>query len=150
MIAAYDLDGVLASGPPESNKPWRYMNGVERAERKRLVLEAYLNAHQLLDPPERQFHVVTARKDEPAIRKATEDWLFKHFGSRILSISMLKESRSIENVVKFKGSVLTALGATKFTEDNMKVLRGIQKDHQRAELILFYFDGSKLNQLKTR
>jgi hypothetical protein len=126
MIIAYDLDGVLCVKPEASPKKWGMMKKAERDERKRSLLEHYSKADRLLNPDCR-FHVITARKNDELTRSATEMWLKHHFGDRIISVSMLNESRTVENVVKHKSDAIRMLGVEEFTEDNKAVLKGIRK-----------------------
>jgi hypothetical protein len=127
MIVSYDIDGVLAAQPPASEKRWGKMNGDERKERKSFLNDWYRNAEWLLIPLEEKFHTISARKLEPAIYNITEKWLSDRYGERVLSINMLRENRTVENVVKFKSNVILELGIERHYEDNKKVLRGMRK-----------------------
>lgn len=150
MIYGYDLDGVLAQGPPESPKPWRKMNGPERSARKLFLLDWYRNAAQLyIPPPGQPFYVITARKDEPAVRKATEDWLRAFFPGRVMKVFMLQESRSIENVVAFKSGVIRDSLITDYHEDNWKVVKALSRAGLSARIWHYQPDG-RLNLVTVR
>ena len=127
MIVSYDIDGVLAAQPPPNEKKWGRMNGEERRNRKDFLYDWYANAESLLVPAEPSFHAISARKREPRIYTITNDWMNKYYSGRVLSISLLGESRSVENVVKFKSERVLELGVKRHYEDNKKVLRGMRK-----------------------
>lgn len=139
MIVAYDLDGVLAVGPPPSEKKWGHMKGGERTIRKATLLHHYSTAPVLFQPTEEKFFVVTARKNDDLVGQVTMDWLDRAFPGRVQGLFMLGEARSIPNVVRFKGEVLKQIGAQQFTEDNAQVLKGLRP----LGIELFYFDGLK-------
>lgn len=123
LLAGYDLDGVLAASPPPASKKWGQMNGPERQARRAALVGHYAAAAPMYMPSEGRFDVITARKDEPAVRKATEQWLKERFGPRVRALRMLKDSRSIKNVVAFKAAAIQELEITDFTEDNPLVVR---------------------------
>jgi hypothetical protein len=127
MIVSYDIDGVLAEQPPPSSKKWGHMKGWERNERKEFLLDWYCNAKQLLIPSEEKFHAISARKGETPIFAATQSWLAKYYGDRVISFHLLQDSRTIENVVKFKTQTVLNLGVQRHYEDNRKVLSGMRK-----------------------
>lgn len=127
MIVSYDIDGVLAAQPPPNDKKWGRMNGEERRDRKEFLHNWYETAERLLVPTEKTFHAISARKREPRIFNITNDWMNKYYSGRVLSISLLGESRSVENVVQFKSQRVLELGVKRHYEDNKKVLRGMRK-----------------------
>lgn len=137
MIVAYDLDGVLAEGPEPVSKPWGRMSGQERADRQTFLLYSYMTARRLFDPPEESFYVITARKRSDAVGQVTQDWLQEKFPGRVRGLFLLNEARSLKNVIQFKGEVLKQIGAQEFTEDNLKVLKGLSACGAK----LYHFDG---------
>lgn len=126
ILAAYDFDGVLAQGPPKTPKAWRRMNGPERSAWKQALVGYYAKAQPIIIPTEKQFHVISARKDTPEVRAASEAWLERHYPGRCVALHLLSVSRSLENVIEFKSQALRAIGATDFTEDNRDVVKGIR------------------------
>lgn len=135
MIVAYDLDGVLAVNPPMAEKSWRFMNGIERSQRKEFLSKFYKNAQKLYEPKEEKFVVITARKSEH--KNVTVFWLKENFPERIGGLYMLSTSRTIENVIIFKSGVLRKIGASCFVEDNIKVVKGLRKVLPEMEIKLF-------------
>lgn len=126
-VIATDLDGVLAAPPPESSIPWRHMNGLQRAERRRQLLDWYKQA-EVWFRPSCQFHVITARKRDPLVRVVTEDWLRAAFGDQVLSVRMLDTSRNLENNIVFKAGVLHGLPEVPmYIDDTLPLLRGLRK-----------------------
>lgn len=123
MIVSYDIDGVLAEGPPPSEKKWGKMNGAERHERKRFLVEWYRNAAPLLTPTEPYFFAVSARKFEPDVYAATKNWLDQRYSGRVVEIFLMEGSRSVVNAAKFKADILARNGVQIHYEDNKKVLR---------------------------
>jgi hypothetical protein len=120
---SYDIDGVLAEGPPPSEKKWGRMNKQERDERKNKLVYYYRNAKKLLEPKEPFFIAVSARKFEPEVYKATKLWLDENFGKRVVDIFLLDKSRSVANAAAFKVSILKSHGVQIHYEDNKKVLK---------------------------
>lgn len=120
---AFDLDGVLAEKPPQSNKKWGKMNGIERKERKNFLLHWYANAKPLI-PWDGISLVITARKSEAF--DATISWFLKHY-KKIPQIYFLATTRTIENVVSFKSQWIKVHHITDFYEDNKKVLKGLKE-----------------------
>lgn len=141
VLWAFDLDGVLAETAPKPSKTWGKMSGSERAAWKAGLLSWYDIVPPLLKPEVPQFHVITARKDVPDVRRVTTAWLERHFPGRVLGLHMLAESRSIENVAWFKGNIIKTLGVSHFVEDNMKILKALRVAGLRANL---YFYNGKL------
>lgn len=141
---AYDLDGVLAEIapelPPQLQQKWGRMNGAQRRARTEAYLWAYDRAKPLYDPPQAQFDVVTARKEDPATRAVTEQWLHQHFPGRVRRLAMLTEGRRIDVVVPYKARHLAAWGTTDFAEDNRKVVAGLRRLGGAARIWL-YCDG---------
>lgn len=125
-MIAFDVDGVLASKPSRgTDKKWGRMNGAERKAYKEHLLKEYIMAEPLYRPTE-PFVAISARKEEPLVREITEAWIFTHYGELCRFIFLLPTSRSVANVVAFKTEALRICNATEFTEDNKKVLRGIE------------------------
>lgn len=139
MNVAYDLDGVLAQGPPRARVKWGLMKGPERTARRKALLDWYTTAPGILHPSD-SFWVITARKDDPDVRAITERWLFNKFDNRVLGLSMLSVSRTIPHVIAFKASVLKMIDACVFVEDNLTVLRGLKRAGVPQQLL--YFDGT--------
>jgi len=127
MIVSYDIDGVLAAQPPPSEMKWGKMNGVQRKARKDFLYDWYENAEKLIEPVETQFYAISARKREPRIHTITKDWLNKYYGGRVISFHLLDNTRTVENVVRFKSERVLELGIQRHYEDNKKVLRGMRK-----------------------
>jgi len=127
MIVSYDIDGVLAAQPPQSEMKWGKMNGVQRKARKDFLYDWYENAEKLIEPVEPQFYAISARKREPRIHTITKDWLNKYYGGRVISFHLLDNTRTVENVVRFKSEQVLELGIQRHYEDNKKVLRGMRK-----------------------
>lgn len=124
---AYDLDGVLCEAfVPSMLKPWRKMNGEERARRKLEQKTFYQETTRLYIPPVLEFHIITARKKIEA-EQATRFWLTENFPGAKYHLHMLEVGRTIENVVEFKSSVLQKIGATDYAEDNRNIVRGLRK-----------------------
>ena len=136
MIVSYDIDGVLAEGPPPSEKKWGRMNKQEREERKRKLVYYYRNARKLLEPEEPFFIAVSARKFEPDVYAATKLWMDEHFGKRVVDIYLLDKSRSVANAAAFKVSILKANGVQIHYEDNKKVLKLMKMMHPDVQ---YYF-----------
>lgn len=135
---AYDLDGVLHSGPPAPSKPHRFQDGKERRERKLEMLAAYRSGGVLFNPPEDHFFVITARKAEDDVREVTQRWLNLHFSTRVLGIFMLDQPRTLDNVALFKGGVLLEHAIQEFTEDNVQILRRLHKQVQGSTRLFVY------------
>jgi hypothetical protein len=127
MVVSYDIDGVLAAQPPQSEMKWGKMNGVQRKARKDFLYEWYENAEKLIEPVETQFYAISARKREPRIHTITKDWLNKYYDGRVISFHLLDNTRTVENVVRFKSQKVLELGIQRHYEDNKKVLRGMRK-----------------------
>ena len=127
MVVSYDIDGVLAAQPPPSEMKWGKMNGVQRKARKDFLYDWYENAEKLIEPVETQFYAISARKREPRIHTITKDWLNKYYGGRVISFHLLDNTRTVENVVRFKSERVLELGIQRHYEDNKKVLRGMRK-----------------------
>ena len=123
VIVSYDIDGVLAEGPPPSEKKWGRMNKQERQDRKNYLVWWYANAEPLLSPKEPYFFAVSARKFEPDVYAATKQWLDNHFDNRVVDIFLLDKSRSVANAAAFKVDVLKRNGVQIHYEDNKKVLK---------------------------
>ena len=83
MIVSYDIDGVLAEGPPPSEKKWGRMNKYERMERKRFLIDWYKYADPLYEPLDPFFFAVSARKNEYEVYHATKQWLDKYFSQGV-------------------------------------------------------------------
>ncbi len=126
LVCGYDLDGVLAQGPPKSAKPWGRMTGPEREGRRQELLRFYGTAPTTgLRPLERRFDVITARKEDPEVRRVTTAWLEQYFPKRVRTLVMLPVARSVKNVVAFKAENIIAMELTDFTEDNPQIVRGL-------------------------
>jgi hypothetical protein len=145
VTAAYDLDGVLAVGPPVSETKWAKMLGAERRAREAELVRWYRQAPVLFDPPERQFYVITARRDNPLVRGATLTWMERTFAERVLGVHLLNVSRTIDHVVTFKADALAQRGCKEFTEDNATVLKGLAKDARlKGVQLWWYTDGRRI------
>ena len=60
-------------------------------------------------------------------------------------IILLNKARSIENVVNFKAYYIKKLGIKKFTEDNLKVVKGLRnKVGHLCEIIHFIDKDNKI------
>lgn len=127
MIVSYDIDGVLAEQPPPNAKKWGHMNGEERRARKEFLHDWYTNAGKLIIPKEATFHTISARKREPRIYNITKAWMDANYPDQVLSITLLDNTRTVENVVKYKAQTVLDLGVQRHYEDNKKVLRGMRK-----------------------
>lgn len=127
MIVSYDIDGVLAEQPPPNDKKWGHMNGDERKARKQFLYDWYENATALIQPTEDKFYAISARKREPRVWNITKDWLNKYYPERVIDFRLLGESRTVENVVRFKAQTVLELGVQRHYEDNKKVLKGMRK-----------------------
>jgi hypothetical protein len=138
MINGYDLDGVLAVAPPLATKPWNRMNAAERASRREFLVIWYKCAKPLITPSDMKFVVITARKDVPEVRRATERWLKKYFPKQTIRLYMLKEARTMVNNVNFKAEVIRREKLLTFVEDNIQVVRELRK---RCKAKIFYFNG---------
>tara|TARA_R110000823_G_scaffold214671_1_gene344465 strand:- start:769 stop:1215 length:447 start_codon:yes stop_codon:yes gene_type:complete len=134
MIVSYDIDGVLAKQPPPSIKKWGRMNGVERRKRKEFLNYWYLNADKLIEPKEKTFYAISARRNEKEIIKITNFWLKKNYPERVVNFYLLSNSRSLENVIEFKTNVIKHLQVNRHYEDNKKVLKGLKKSLPNVEL----------------
>ena len=124
--SAYDLDGVLAVQPPKREKTWGKMKGPERKAHLEWLVRWYKDAPPIHKPREAAFLVITARKDNPEVRQATEDWLRRTFPSRVYKLFMLQESRSIKNVLRFKSRILMEHNIEDYVEDNREVVKGLR------------------------
>lgn len=127
MIVSYDIDGVLAEQPPPNSKKWGHMDGAERRARKEFLYDWYANATPLIQPKEDKFYAISARKREPRVWNITKDWLNKYYSERVIDFRLLGESRTVENVVRFKSQTVLELGVQRHYEDNKKVLKGMRK-----------------------
>ena len=127
MIVSYDIDGVLADQPPPNSKKWGHMNGEERKARKDFLYDWYTNATALIQPKEDKFYAISARKREPRVWNITKDWLNKYYPERVIDFRLLGDSRTVENVVRFKSQMVLELGVQRHYEDNKKVLKGMRK-----------------------
>lgn len=136
-IVAYDFDGVLAVGPANSARPWRFMDGPARAARRDALVAHYAQAARLLLAQETRFYVISARKEGPAVRAASEAWLSRHYAGRWQGLFLLKEGRTLENVVRYKGAALAQLNASDFTEDNRAVVKGLRAAKLKTRIWLY-------------
>jgi hypothetical protein len=139
MIVSYDIDGVLADKPPASNLKWGKMNGEQRQERKKFLVDWYINATPLIQPKEEKFYAISARKLEPNVFDATEKWLNTHYTNRVIDFFLLRESRTVENAARFKASIVCELGIMRHYEDNKKVLKEMRK-HIPNNVELFFWE----------
>jgi hypothetical protein len=130
FVIGFDFDGVLAELCEGEifKKPWKNMSGAERDYRSLLLLEHYSTAKPIMSPTEKNFAVITARKATPEIYLISKNWLSNNYPrAQHIHLHMLPNSRSIPNVVSFKGAVINALQITDFFEDNVKVVSGLRK-----------------------
>lgn len=142
MIQGFDMDGVLAEGPPQGKIPWRHMKGHQRKEHLDQLLYFYLKARPLL-VPRGTFCVISARKSTPEIMKITGDWIQQRYPGQLTGLYLLSESRSLENVIAFKSARIRSLGLTDFTEDNPKIVAGLRKLDLNCRIWL-YRNGQSL------
>ena len=141
MIVSYDIDGVLAEQPPQSPKKWGQMNGAERQQRKKYLYHWYANANRLLNPLENEFFAISARKSDPVVFGITNRWLDAHFPGRVKRCFLLQDSRTVENVIQFKSSVIQSYGIQRHYEDNKVVLRGMRKILPKNIELFFWEKG---------
>lgn len=125
-MISYDVDGVLATGPPPRDKPFMYQNKLERDNYKQIVLKWYESAPPLLTPTE-PFVAITARKDEPIIRSITETWLNKYYKDNLKGLYMLDTSKTYNNVAIFKAKIINNHNISAHVEDNMIILKKLKK-----------------------
>jgi hypothetical protein len=137
-VIGFDVDGVLVEKPPEASMKWGHMNGFQRQNRKLELLYWYESASTLLVPKE-PFVAISARKESPEVRAVTEKWLEKN-QPNCIDLFLLPISRTIENVVQFKGTVIRVQELSDFTEDNTKILSGLEK--LGIPTNLWYFDST--------
>lgn len=130
-MIGYDLDGVLAKGPPGREKRWGHMTGLERAAARQALVNHYARAESLYNPPEWGFIVITARKATDDVVNATETWLRREFGTRVKETHYLAMSRTVKHVREFKSQVINDYELTDYTEDNTSVLRGLTTPNTR-------------------
>jgi hypothetical protein len=133
----FDYDGVLSEKPLVPAKKWGQMRKMERVERTQSLIAQHFRATPLYDPPQREFYVITARKNSPEVRAVSLSWLNQRFGQRMVKAAFLQSSRTIENVVVHKSSCINHWQLTDFVEDNVKVLAGIQKNCPKTRLWFF-------------
>lgn len=137
MIVSYDIDGVLAEGPPISEKKWGQMNKYERSDKKRLLLDWYRKAKPLLVPKDPYFFAVSARKNEGEVYAATKAWLDFYYPKRVIEIYLLEfKSRSVINAATFKANIMIKENVQVHYEDNKQVLK-IMKE--LAPNVQYYF-----------
>lgn len=127
MIVSYDIDGVLAAQPPANEIKWGRMNGEQRRARKDFLYDWYTEAERLIEPEEPTFHAISARKAENKIQQITKQWLETNYPGRVISFHLLTDTRTVENVVRYKTAKVLELGVQRHYEDNKKVLRGMRK-----------------------
>jgi hypothetical protein len=137
-VIGFDVDGVLVEKPPEASMKWGHMNGLQRQNRRMELLYWYESAASLLIPKE-PFIAISARKELPEVRAITEKWLAKN-QPNCVDLFLLPISRTIENVVQFKATVIRIQGLSDFTEDNKKILSGLHKVGLPTKL--WYFDST--------
>jgi hypothetical protein len=113
------------------------MDGSARAARRLFLLDWYANAPVLFNPPERDFWVISARKEGPEVRAISWRWLTRSFPDRVVAMFLLQESRTIKNVVAYKARTIAREGFTDFTEDNPEVVRGVAKVLPSCRVWLF-------------
>ena len=136
MIVSYDIDGVLAEGPPISEKKWGRMNKYERSDRKKFLVDWYRNASPLLIPKDPYFIAVSARKNEGEVYAATKEWLDRYYPNRVVELYLLEISRSVLNAATFKANIMIKENIQVHYEDNKPVLK-IMK--QLAPNVHYYF-----------
>jgi len=134
MIVSYDIDGVLAEQPPPNEIKWGRMNGQQRKDRKQFLNYWYQNANKLLQPKENKFYAISARKNEQTIYAITKQWLNKNYPNQVIDLYLLLKSRSVENVIEFKGAVIKHFKIQRHYEDNKKILKGLRKNLPNLEL----------------
>lgn len=137
-MIGFDVDGVLVEKPPEASMKWGRMNGVQRQNRKLELLHWYESASSILVPTE-PFIAISARKESDDVRTITEKWLEQN-QPNCVGLFLLPISRTVENVIQFKSAVIRVQQLTDFTEDNRKILSGLEK--QNLPTNLWYFDST--------
>jgi len=142
MIVSYDIDGVLAEQPPPSAIKWGLMNGTQRKERKQFLNHWYQNAKKLLEPEEKKFYAISARKDNPITYAITKNWLERNYPNQVINLFLLIKSRSVVNVIEFKSAVIKHYKIQRHYEDNKKILKGLKKNFSNLELY-FWEKGMK-------
>ena len=128
----YDFDGVLAEQPRAAAIAWGKMNGPQREQRRVALLAHYAQCAPLWPAHRERFAVISARKETPEVRSASEMWLWRHYKSRPTCLRLLSVARRLDAVVAFKVREALALGLTDFAEDNRQVVAGMRSALGRA------------------
>lgn len=136
MIVSYDIDGVLAEGPPPSEKKWGRMNKYERNARKEFLVDWYRNATPLLEPTVEKFYAVSARKNEPYVYTATQMWLEKYYPNRVIELFLMEDARTVINAANFKSKIIELKKVQVHYEDNKKVLKIMKQNNPNVD---YYF-----------
>lgn len=138
---AFDLDGVIAVAPVPSHVKWKNLDGKHRAKRRARLLRHYRTAKLLFCPKRPHIEIITARKLEFQIVDATRDWLGRNLRRKKFTLHMLDRSRTLRHVSEFKAEIIMEKGIDVFVEDNLSVLRQVnrilQKKKHRCTLIHF-------------
>ena len=142
-MIAYDLDGTLAVQPPPNVKKWGLMKGPERKARQAFLLEHYRTADMIMNPPQEEFIVITARKGTPEIMQITWEWMDIYFKNRVKEIYFLDRPRTVPNVVEFKSGVIKDCRVHTFYEDNVRVLKGIKR--KCPDVMLYVVDSGTVS-----
>lgn len=121
----YDIDGVLAAQPPAPTKKWGQMNGDERKARQQQLIEWYLTAQPLYDPPNPGI-AISARKHTELIAEITTAWLAAH-RPQITDFYLLQGTRTLDNVATYKANIINTRHITHYVEDNKQILRRLSR-----------------------
>jgi hypothetical protein len=148
LVRAFDFDGVLAEKPEASVKKWGVMNGVERQARQDYLAHHYGHCQPLLNPDgDDAFYVITARKNEPRFTSPSWSWLQKHFAARVAGVYFLDQSRTLDNVARFKADALVKCKAKVFVEDNRQILKRLARLAPTVRLL--FWDATMLGKPPT-
>lgn len=107
-MIGYDLDGVLAA---------KREQGIRSSDH-------FAIAEPLL-VPEKPFIAITARRNTPANRKATNHWMSKHYPSLCMGIAMMETSGGARVIIDYKASIINHYDLTDYTDDNISWLKNI-------------------------
>jgi hypothetical protein len=121
-IYGYDLDGVLAI-MSKRDKPYSKQNKYERKEFEKIRAEMYENSPLLLQPV-KPFYIISGRKEK--YRSISDTWLKKNKLNPIKTF-YLEGGKNFENILKLKVSKIKESKITVYYEDDVKLIREIQK-----------------------
>jgi hypothetical protein len=143
---AFDLDGVICEKPIDFGVSFFKMTGQQRKNRDEYLLKHYTIANPLFIPLEKEFIIITARKEKLQTVNATEYWCDKYLLGKKFKIFFLQKARCIKNVAEFKNKIIEQNNISEFSEDNMKVLKAIKKINNN-KCKLFFFNGESFKQI---